>query len=65
MGRRRRREIVKPAPGVGKCWRIGAGGKRYPVEEPGPVDYEKLVAESDRVAARLMTETISHEGEST
>jgi hypothetical protein len=45
--------VVRPAPGVGGGWRLTARGRRYSVREPGPVDLDRLLAESDAAAARL------------
>jgi len=49
----RESEATRPAPGLGKGWRLSASGRRYAVREPGPVDYDTLVAESDAKAVAL------------
>ena len=54
--RRLERELASthPAPGTGEGWRLNNAGRRYPVREPGPVDVDRLVAESDAAAERLI-----------
>ena len=53
--RRLERELASthPAPGTGEGWRLNTAGRRYPVREPGPVDVDRLVAESDAAAERI------------
>ena len=46
-------EATRPAPGLGRGWRLNARGRRYPVREPGAVDLDRLIAESDAAAERL------------
>jgi hypothetical protein len=60
--RRFDRELAatRVAPGTGHGWRLNSRGRRYPVREPGPVDVDRLVAESDAAAARLETGEVAH-----
>jgi hypothetical protein len=44
---------TRPAPGLGKGWRLNVKGRRYRVTEPRAVPLAVLVAESDAVATRL------------
>lgn len=55
--RRLEREIAATPPieGLGLGWRrtTGRAKRRYPVREPGPVDLDRLNADSDAARARL------------
>lgn len=44
---------TKRAPGAGQGWALNSRGSRYPVLEPGPVDLDRLIAESDAAAERI------------